>query len=520
MGGIRTYRLPAAPADVAASAAADPPAERRSWPRPLAYAAIACTLLIQLVLLLVDSWHRYHSGIVSQDFAIFFQAWHQIGAGHLNPTCTVLGYPYWRSHFELAMWPLALLGTLFPSGVTLLFAQDCALVAAEALGALWVLEAAARRRTVRPFHLIPVAAVLVLFAANQQVFTVAGGDFHFQALACPFLVAAARDLWAGRSGRAWVWVGITLLAGDVAGTYVAGLGISVLVARRGARPTAGALILAGVAWTGFAGLIGANLGSNMAGYAGVVGHALPARGALVVLGIALVAHLGRVVSILGDKWGLLGHATLGGGLLGLAHPWTFGVTLVVLAQNALQDNPIFLSPFQDSPAIIFGTVGTGLVLAAIVPRLSALSPRLRADPSVLLIAVVAASLAVVLGSTVIWRPASDRLPTAPHGVAAQLDAVAGRIPPDAQVIAGFGLVGRFAGRGDISTFIGSTTKVISSRTVVFVFSPTIGNQPLPAEQLAAGTAVQADGAIPLWETADLQAYVWRVPEGVRTVTLP
>jgi hypothetical protein len=240
----------------------------------------------------------------------------------------------------------------------------------------------------------------------------------------------------------------------------------------------------------------------------------------VVLGIALLTHFGRVGHILGEKWGLLGHATLGGGLLGLVHPWTLGVALVVLAQNALQNSPIFLSPFQDSPAIVFETVGTGLVLAAIVPRLSALSPRLRADPRVPLVTLVAASLVVVLGSTVIWRPAGDRLATAPHGVAAQLDAVAGRIPPDAQVIAGFGLVGRFAGRADISTFIGSTTKVISSRTVVFVFSPTIGNQPLPAEQLAAGKAVQADGATPLWETPDLQAYVWQVPEGVQTVTLP
>lgn len=101
---------------------------RQLWRAGLAAFALQAATLI--------AWSRHlWSGFdLTNDFATFSQAWNQIGTGHLNPYESTFaydyphyGYAFWQSHFELMMWPLALLRTLDGSTFSLLVVQDLAL---------------------------------------------------------------------------------------------------------------------------------------------------------------------------------------------------------------------------------------------------------------------------------------------------------------------------------------------------------------------------------------------------------
>lgn len=474
------------------------------------------TLLGQLVVLVQRSWAQYDAGAVSMDFAIFHQAWQQIGSGNLDPTSTIIDLPYWQSHFEVIMWPLALLHPIFPSGVTLLVVQDLAIVGAEAIAVLWVLEVVQRGRTLRPWHLVPVATVLLLLVTNERIGVVAKSDFHFQALATMFLLGGARALWRGQTRRAWPWIVAALLTGDVAGTYVAGLGLSALVARRDTRRAGAALIATGVAWVLLIGALGANHGSAIAGYQHLVDEPLPASGgALLAVVTALVLHPGRPLEVLGSKLGLVGAEFAATGVVGMFHPWAFGVTAVVVVSGGLQESLAFLVPFQNFPAIVFATVGTAMTMDR-----GLRSSRKGARRPVLARATVAVGFAAAAVVVLVGRPPVGAPHPEPPSAAAALAAVDERLRPDDQVIAAFGFVGRYAGREHVRRFLLPARLPVEADRVVFVFSPTVGNMPLPELQEEAADRVRELGAEQIVDTPDVQAFVWSPPEGTTTIGLP
>jgi hypothetical protein len=477
---------------------------------------IGVTLLGQLALLIRRSWVQYDSGAVSMDFAIFHQAWQQIGSGNLNPTSTIVDIPYWQSHFEIIMWPLALLHPIFPSGLTLLVVQDLAIVGAEAIACLWVLEVVQRGRNLRPVHLVPVATVLFLLVTNERIGLVAKSDFHFQALATMFLLGGARALWRGEPRRAWPWLLAALLTGDVAGTYVAGLGLSALVARRDTRKAGAALMGAGVAWVLLIGALGANHGSAIGGYQHLVGEPLPASGgALLVVLTALVLHPGRPLAVLGSKLGLVGSEFAATGLVGLFHPWTFGVTAVVVVSGGLQESLAFFAPFQNFPAIVFVTVGTALTMDWLMRSRGAAGTR----RPVVARAAVAAGVVLAAVLVLVARAPGEAAFPEPVAAGAALEVVDAELRPDDQVIASFGLVGRYADREHVRRFIFPTQLPVEADRVVFVFSPTVGNMPTPGQQEAAAEQVREMGARQIVDTPDVQAFVWSPPEGTTSISL-
>ncbi len=481
-----------------------------------ARAVIGVTLLGQLALLIQRSRAQYDAGAVSMDFAIFHQAWQQIGSGNLDPTSTIIDIPYWQSHFEVIMWPLALLHPIFPSGMTLLVVQDLAIVGAEAIAVLWVLEVVQRGRTLRPWHLVPVATVLLLLVTNERIGLVAKSDFHFQALATMFLLGGARALWRGRTRRAWPWVLAALLTGDVAGTYVAGLGLSAVVARRDTRRAGAALIATGTAWVLLIGALGANHGSAIAGYQHLLDEPLPASGgALIVVLTALVLHPGRPLEELGSKLGLFGAEFAATGFVGVFHPWTFGVTAVVVVSGGLQESLAFFVPFQNFPALVFVTVGTAMTMDWWFR-----SPRVGARRPVVARATVAAGFVAAAVVVLVGRaPADDPYPEPPSAGAA-LAEVDEQVRPDDQVIASFGLVGRYADREHVRRFLVPARLPVEADRVVFVFSPTVGNMPTPEVQEAAADRVLELGAEQIVDTPDVQAFVWSPSEGTTTISLP
>ncbi len=191
----------------------------------------ATVLVAQLVGLVVYSAYLYRRFDLTDDFATYAQAWWAIGHGHLDPIDTIQTptYPFWQSHFELAMWPIALIGRVWPHSVQLLWLQDLALVATEWLAMAWVAAICAARsgRTRTVVALVALAFLVV----NPWWYLAASFDVHFETLGLPFVVLSGYSLWRGRPRTAVVAAAVGLLFGDVVALAVLCVGIAALVSR-------------------------------------------------------------------------------------------------------------------------------------------------------------------------------------------------------------------------------------------------------------------------------------------------
>jgi uncharacterized membrane protein len=271
----------------------------------------ASVIVLQLAGLLAWSWHLWTRFDLTADMATFSQAFQQIGTGHLDPyeTTFVFGYPHWgysfyQSHFELLMWPLALLFTVTRSTFTLLVVQDLALAGSGAVVFRWACELLDRRWPAeRRGRSLVGAGVLLVVVANPWTAWVASFDWHFQPIATFFALVAARDVWAGRR-RAWIWIAAVLLCGDVATTYVMALGLAAVVAGRTTRRWGGAMIAAGVVWLGVVSLAGAGKGSSLnGGYGYLAGHPVSdGIGGMVAIVVGMLLHPSHPLSMLRSRW--------------------------------------------------------------------------------------------------------------------------------------------------------------------------------------------------------------------------
>ena len=315
---------------------------------------------IQLIVMLVAGAHLYTRWDVTNDFALYSQAWYLIAHGHLNPYSTVDQLPFWRNHFELIMWPMSLVYWIHSSPVDLKWLQELAAVASEAVAFRWVLDALGRHRRSIPAAPVALGFVVVLLV-NPNFYQADWFDFHFQAFATLFLVLAARDLYNGRSKRALIWAAIMLLTGDVAATYAIGLGVAALVCSRETRRAGAILVVGGALWLVIISSLHANVGSDLQAGLGY----LAAGSSVTIFSIVagLFVHPGRWFLILHQRWAFILDTLTTGGLVGVAAPWALFISIVVLVPNALQANVGYIhSPFQNFPVFIVVPVGTVLVL--------------------------------------------------------------------------------------------------------------------------------------------------------------
>jgi uncharacterized membrane protein len=479
------------------------------------WGAVAGTLLIQLVVLVLRSRRQWQHFNLSLDFAIFHQAWHQIGAGHLNPEISVFGYPFWQSHFELIMWPLALVGRVVPNdGLSLLYLQDLAIVGAEAVVVGWVwTETHNRQDRARK---LAVLLALALLVANPWVYRAAGEDFHFQALATFFALLAAWELWRGQR-RGWIWVLLALACGDVAATYVAGIGVSFLIASRRTRRQGLVLVCAGTGWLLVAAVLHANRGSGIAEYSYLASGTKPVSPGIegiIAIAAGVVTHPSRVLQAIGKRLGKVWLNLAPIGVVGLGAPWSVGVVVIVLLENVLHQRPNFIEPsYQDLPVYLFGVLGSVLLMSAMSLRRDALA-RLGLVASMVLITV---AFAFDLGH---YRHLDRKKVSAfPAG---ELAEIRRSIPDDAQVVATFGVAGRFGGRRWLSVLsYGGQAVPIRSHDVFFVFAPSAGNQPLPSNILTPVEQFVRDDlrADLVHRGGEVDAYRWR-SSGEGIIKLP
>ena len=477
--------------------------------------------------LLVWSWHLWTRFDLTSDFGTFSQAWQQIGTGHLDPRETTFayyyphyGYPFWQSHFELLMWPLAALHVVSSSTFTLLVVQDLALAGIGLAGLRFGLELVERQwpRSLGPRT--PAGLwLLVVLLASPWIYWAASFDWHFQPIAVLLVLLCARDVWSGRR-RAWWWAAAVLLCGDVAASYLIGLGIGAVLSGRATRRRGLVLIGVGVAWVVFVVAVGSGKGSSLAGSYGYLAGVANATGVGATLSVVwgIAHHPSAVVDVLRSRRDEIVKFVASSGTIGLASALGLGMTLTVLVPNALNQQPVFIgatAAFQNLAAVVFVIVG-GVTFATWLLRRGRWGP-------------VAVWVVGVLSLVQVGIVAHQWIPRIPGvflqvdaGTAAQLGRVEARIPVDAEVIASQGVIGRFGGHRFLypylNGFADGQTVPVNARTVVLVFVPHAGIEAAtPAQTEAAIARMTALGARPVIATPEVTAFVWHPPVGTRTV---
>ena len=465
---------------------------------------------IELAGFLVWSTVLYNRFSLTSDFSIYHQAWFEIAHGNLDPYSTLQQFPYRQSHSEFIMWPVALLYWAWPHGVTLLWLQDISVVATEAVAFTWMWEIAQRHRPGRDAVWLAGGGLLLL-VANPWLWWAVSFDFHAEMLAVLFAVLLARDLAAGRR-RAWIWVGTLLLCGDVAGTYLAGIGLgAVLTGRRWWRRGT-VMACLGVGATLLISVVHGNLGADLANYE-YLATTRPITRTVSALALikGIAGHPVRVLQAVWSKRLDMWANLASGGFLGIGALRVLPLVLIVLLENTLYSQLMFAAPlFQATPIYVLIPIGTVAVLSVLARHHRRIA-----------LALTCLAVAQTLGWMAVWGPrtASQWL-RVPRPTAATLSSVLAQIRSSDEVFASQGVVGRFAGRADVQALVGPGRLPVRGECW-FVIAPDAGIEKQSTASAMALISELASLHATLVTHADgVWAFRWQPPRRVHTITVP
>ncbi len=428
--------------------------------------------MAQFVALCVWSAIQPSRGGLTSDFALCQQAITLITRGGLNPWSTVAGYHFFQDHGFALLWLLAPLEALWPHPVTLLWIQNAALLAGELVAFGWICDIAAGVASERrPQANWPAALVLLgalLLVANPWLVWAQAFDFHVEVFAMAAAVATASNLFAGRR-RAYAYLVLCLLRGDVGATYALAVELGAgLAGRRFLRP--GLIVAAcGFAWTMLLHAAGATLGTHIAGlYPGLTAGLGNPRDASMLT--VLHGLLTRPVTALHVLWlnRLAAWSNLSAsGLIGLAWLPVTVPALMVLAEGQLAPSANFSLPgFQQVALYVFVAVGTIGLLACLARTVAARHPRALSA----LLAVLALN-AVAWSAVWLWAVPVRWLRVAP-ATATTLRQLAAEIPSGDEVVTQNGILEDFASRRYVYWVSGSRSTVpVRTRHIWFVLAP-------------------------------------------------
>ncbi len=508
------------------------------------WVATAVVLGLQLVLFLAVSTFRYHRFDLYTDFGTYAQAFSVIAHGHLNPFDTFQTYPFWQNHFELAMWPIGLLGSVWPHPIVLLWMQDVAVVATELVALLWVGRICADR--VATHRQAVALIVLVGTVANAWWWEATIFDVHVETFGMPFVLLCAYAQWQGSYRTAWAAALVGVLFGDVVAISVLFVGVAGLLSAhvrtrgRGLAHAAG-LAAFGLAWLILVIALHGNRGSNVPIYYGWIVHQPSNASSWAVFG-ALAAHPAADLHVLRTHTGAMWRVVATGGAFGLLTPWGLLQAIAVLVPVALNVNGSFwLLPtgaFQTITAVPFVLVGTVMVLVWVGTGRPEW-PRRRGGHARGGLAPWRAPAAWALGAGALVLALSQSLPlwgqlvsgwdtpsilSSVSGPAAtQLRTVQSEIPAGAELVVSGGVVGRFTDRQPVYPVEPAPQNPIpiTARSVVFVFTDQ-GEEgvPPPGDRANAAFVATQLGARLLRRKDGVTAYVWYPPKGTPPLVLP
>lgn len=473
------------------------------------WAIAGLTLVAQFVFLVLYSGHLYQRFDVSADFAHNAQAWFLIGHGNVSPTDTIRipVTPFWRDHFDLIIWVLSPLRWISEQPLILLWVQDAAVVATEAIALLWIagicVEDLPKRRN------LAATIGLIALVVNSWWYQTVSFDIHMPPLGTPFLLLAAYSFWKGRFRTALISSLVCLLFGAVVAELVLVVGVAALCSRR-VRSSGGikwAVLVAviGVAWFESINLLGANQASNLAtnyGYLADPGSHV----SIVSILRGAVTHPSRVTTMLQRRWRALLYELVPTGFLGLLTPWGLFFFLGLLVPSALASSPVYSSPnsgaFQNLPAMPFILVGSFMIFAKALKRVyeqravsgrharpRAWRPNFRRVgialvPATALVLGLAGTAAAVSQSAIMAKRIPSNWLRVSGAQAAGLRHVIAEIPSDShnvEVIASYGIIGRFSNHKYVYDLAGAPQGFfVDAKTVYFVITPYAGYEPFSA----------------------------------------
>ncbi|MHB8219068.1 MAG: DUF2079 domain-containing protein [Acidimicrobiales bacterium] len=492
---------------------------------PWIWRTSAALLLVQLGVVLAYSELQYSRFDLSTDFATYNQAVWLIAHGTLNPWSSIHSYRFLDDHFALITYLLAVPYRLFPHGVLLLWIQDLAGVCAELVTVRWIIGMALRHlRHTQGIWGGPalIIGATVVMLADPWFYIAMFFDFHTEALATLFLVLAARAAWNDRLVRFVPWSAALLLCGDLGGLFLVALGVSLVIALPRRWWWGVGALAVGAAWIRLADALGVSKNTFLTGYA-YLQSGNPAIGAHVTLTSllgTLLVHPNRWISIIWERRSILYQNLIPTGVVGLFSAWSSGTIVVVLFSSVLIYPLTFIeSGFQNLPAYIVGIAGSAIGLCWLA---KSKHRRWRVAGVILGIAIVVQS--VIYGIVEVPSIPSQWITVSPSQ-ANVLSLALKRIPSGAEVIADWGVVGRFSARHWIyNLYPVPGTIPIKARTVAFIIVPNqaTGNEPLPkpVAMQVIEFLKRLPGSRPLLVRHGIYVYTWQPPRGQGSLTIP
>ena len=193
-----------AASDLLPSTDGDPEGAERRW--KWLRVAGAVVMGLWCIGLVVYSTTIYHHDYLGEDFATYNQAWTLIGQGHLNPYDTIYHFPFFKSDFELIVWPLALVHLVYSESVALLWIQDLAVAGSgsRSSSGSWTTWSGARCRGGPPlaWH----RWCWQCWWPSPGAYQILSSDFHMEPISTLFVLLAGRTCGrAGTGGRGSGW---------------------------------------------------------------------------------------------------------------------------------------------------------------------------------------------------------------------------------------------------------------------------------------------------------------------------
>lgn len=501
---------------------AEPSAAKDRW---LLFPIEKVVFSVQLGILLIWSYYIWSHFALTWDFSIYYQAAYLIAHGHFNPYSSALKFPFYQNDFELLLWPMGMLLKILPSSFTMLAVQDVAIVSANYIGFQWIKDVVRAEPGMNGGRArVLLSTALLLFLLVPWIYSASGFDWHVEPVVMPIAVYLAWQVWKGDVGHSILASCVLLLGGNVASTYLVGIGLSnlLLPGRRRRLAAALAMGLGVVAILLIEHVVpGGMRGGNVAGiYGYLLGSSRHSHATAFSIAIGLLEHPQPAFRVLGHNIFNLYGAVAPAGLIGYFSLPVIGMTTVVLLTAGLIPGHLWSSPliFQTLPATPFVTVGTIIILT-----------RWSRNKRLLYVASILLALNCI-GWAAAWIP---HLPH--HWVrigakeAQLLSRLHHQLSPSTEVVASSSVIGRFSNRQWVYTFVNTETPSggdsfipIHASVVDFVVTPNTGidSSKESAELARLKYLVNLPGAH--LEVGSHGVYVisWRPPRNEKILRIP
>ena len=451
---------------------------------------------------------------LTHDFALYWQAVWLIAHGHLNPYSTVAGFPYLDNHFELIMWPVALLYWIWPHASLLLYVQDTALIGAEWIAWQWIRSMVTVSSLNVRFQSVLLGLGVGLLVLNPWMYWAAAFDFHSESIVALTITGAAFAVYR-RNPRALVkWSTLTLLCGDVAAVALFAVGLTALWRRQ--WKTALALCIGSLVWLEVITALHGNQGSVLVplyGYLAQSSHSsvtLQHFSMTTVLRL-LIQHPAAGLRELHHHGANLYANAAPSGLLGLMSLWSLPLYLATVVVANLATGYDFGVPgFQNVIVYALLTVGTLHVIVYLAHRFR--------SKSWIAYSVVTLLVANIIGWSVVWLPHVPRhwVRVTPSS-ALRLSQEAAIIPHSAEVVTNQAIMGRFGSRTWLYQIDTPTMSYpVHTNPFYVVMAPYSGVhfQSIRAQASELNQLAHMPNAHWIWAGAN--TYAWRVNQPVGT----